>query len=329
MIQRRRLKEHRIRVPLRVPFRGVAERAVLLLEGPEGWGECSPFPGYPCDPTVARRAAEETALKPFPGAVRDRVPVNAVIEAADPTEAAEAARTAVAQGFTTLKIKLPAGREGVGSAVQMFSGIGHLPVSQGGSGAIDRCERSLYAVRDAVGFAINLRLDVNAAWDLATAKVALARLADADLEFVEQPVTTLEDLARLRRAVDVPLAADECVRTVDDARRLRRMGAAEVIVVKVQAVGGIDAALRLVESAGVPAVVSSMIETSVGLGAGLALAAALPELPFACGLGTGGLLARDVVSAPLLPVSGYLDVRRPTPDPALLAQLREGSLGAF
>lgn len=322
-------KEHWLRVPLRVPFRGVSERSVLLLEGPQGWGECSPFPGYPCDPAVARHAAEEAVTKPFPKAVRDRVHVNAVIEAANPAQAVEAARAAVVEGFTTLKIKLPPGREGVGGAVQMFSGHGSKPASQVGSGAIDLCERNLHAVRDAVGSSVKLRLDVNAAWDLATAKVALARLAAVDLEFVEQPVVTLDDLALLRRAVDIPLAADECIRTLDDARKLRSLGAADVMVVKVQAVGGIDAALRLVEAAGVPAVVSSMIETSVGLSVGLALAAALPELPFACGLGTAGLLAQDVVVDSLVPVGGCLDVRRPSPDPDLLALLRAASPERF
>ena len=118
------------------------------------------------------------------------------------------------------------------------------------------------------------------------------------------------------------MAADECVRGLDDARRLARLEAADAIVIKVQPLGGVRAALDVAEASGVPAIVTSMLETSIGLAAGLALAAALPELPYACGLGTAGLLAADVVAEPLLPVGGWLHVRRPMPDPALLDRYR-------
>ena len=130
----------------------------------------------------------------------------------------------------------------------------------------------------------------------------------------------LADLARVRRRVAVPVAADESVRSLGDARRLAALAAADAVVVKVQPLGGVRAALRVIEAAGVPAVVSSLYETSVGLAAGLALAAALPDLPFACGLGTGALLAGDVVADPLVPAGGVIAVRRPEPDPALLAR---------
>ena len=141
----------------------------------------------------------------------------------------------------------------------------------------------------------------------------VARVGD-HLELVEQPVASLEDLARVRRAVAVPIAADECVRTVDDARRLRRLDAADAVVVKQQPLGGVRAALAIVEESGVPGIVTSMMESSVGIAAGLALAAALPELPYACGLATAGMHETDVTSDPLVPIDGVLAVREVVPD---------------
>jgi o-succinylbenzoate synthase len=259
-------------------------RRVCLLEGPAGWGEWSPLPGYPCDPGAAWQAAEEAALVGWPSPVRSVVPVNALVTG--PTfHADDLAR------YPTVKVKV-----GPGDGVDLVA-----------------------AVRDAVGPCVALRVDANGAWDLDTAAAAIARLARYDLELVEQPVPNLEDLARLRRRVDVPLAADECVRTVADARRLHALDAADALVVKVQPAGGVRAATALVDAAGVPGIASSMHETSVGVAAGLALAAALPALPYACGLATVAHRAHDVTTAPLLPDHGTLTVRTVTPDPALLA----------
>jgi O-succinylbenzoate synthase len=181
------------------------------------------------------------------------------------------------------------------------------------------------AVRDAVGPDVGVRVDANGAWDVDTAVTMIAKLAEFDLEYVEQPCATLEDLARVRRRVDVPIAADECIRSLDDARELRARNAADVIVVKQQPLGGVRAALAVVDAADVPAVVSSMMETSVGIAAGLALAAALPELPYACGLATLGALAGDVTHAPLVPVDGVLAVRTVAPDADLLARYQVAS----
>jgi O-succinylbenzoate synthase len=180
------------------------------------------------------------------------------------------------------------------------------------------------AVRDAIGPHGRLRVDANGAWDVDTAVTTIARLARFDLELVEQPVASLEDLATVRRRAAVPVAADESVRDVDDARRLAALGAADALVVKVQPLGGFAATLDVVAAAGVPAIVSSMYESSVGLAAGLALAAALDELPFACGLGTAGMFAADVVADPLVPLDGWLVVRRPVPDSRLLARYEVG-----
>src|SRR5690606_16238288 len=135
----------------------------------------------------------------------------------------------------------------------------------------------------------------------------------------EQPCATVEDLAVVRRGARVPVAADESIRRVEDPLDVVRAGAADIAVLKVQPLGGVRACLELAGQLGVPVVVSSALETSVGLAAGLALAAALPELPYACGLGTARLLTDDVVADPLIPVDGAITVRRPRPDDALLA----------
>jgi O-succinylbenzoate synthase len=277
---------------------GLAAVSAVLVCGPSGWGEWStPPPGYPAHPAAARRAADEGASGTWPPPRRERVAVNALVPAVGPHRAAALALAAVEGGAGCVKVKVGSGGDAVGSAVDRVA-----------------------AVRDAVGPHVRLRVDANGAWDLDAAEAAVARLARFDLELVEQPVAGLDDLARLRRRVAVPLAADESVRSVDDARALARMAAADAVVVKVQPLGGVAAAMDVAEAAGVPAVVSSLYETSVGVAAGLALAAALPELPYACGLGTAALLAGDVVAEPLVPVGGELVVRRPVPASDLLAR---------
>ncbi|WP_368070828.1 o-succinylbenzoate synthase [Nitriliruptor sp.] len=282
---------------MRLRFRGVTSRSGVLLHGPAGWGEFSPFPEY--GPGYASRwlaAARAAALDPFPPPVRDRVPVNTTVPAVDP---ATARRLVARSGCTTAKVK-------VGEAGQDLAAD------------VDR----VAAVRDALGPTGRIRVDANAAWDVETAVLAIGRLdtAAGGLEYVEQPCATLSELAEVRRRVDVPLAADESVRTADDPLRIAGLDAADLVVIKVQPLGGVQRALEVVDAAGLPAVVSSALETSVGLAAGVALAAALPELPYACGLGTATLLAADVTDRPLEPVDGHVEVRRIEPDPALLDQ---------
>ncbi len=289
------LRERRVVVPLRVPVAGLAAVTAVLVEGPSGWGErTTPPPGYPVDAGAARRAAVEASSGAWPVACRDRVAVNALVPAMRPDDAAALAAVATGAGFDCVKVKVGA--------------------TDDTRADVDR----VAAVRDAIGSAVGLRVDANGAWDVDTAVAVLAQLAAYDVELVEQPVASLDDLARVRRRVAMPVAADECIRGLDDARRLARAGAADAVVVKVQALGGVAPAVDVVEAAGVPAIVSSLYETSVGIAAGLALAAALPELPWACGLGTAALLAGDVVVDSLVPVGGELVVRRPVPDPDLV-----------
>lgn len=265
----------------------IGDRTVTLLAGPAGWGEASPLPEYASDPSASRCAAEEAACDGWPPPVRDAVPVNALVD----TATVDAASL---RGYPSVKVKV--GRPEAHTDVDLVA-----------------------AVRDAVGPGVALRVDANGAWDVDTAEAMIRRLKPYGLELVEQPVAALDDLARLRRRVDVPLAADECVRSVGDARCLAGTQAADIVVLKVQPLGGVRAALRVADAAGVPALVTSMRETSVGIAAGLALAAALPELSYACGL-AARMPGGDVVHEPLVPVDGDMRVRRVEPDPELLAR---------
>jgi O-succinylbenzoate synthase len=283
------------RVPLTTRFRGLTARDGVLLRGPAGWAEFSPFWDY--DDDAARpwwHAAREAADLGWPAAVRDAVPVNVTVPAVGPDEARA---IVVAAGCRTAKVKV--------------AERGQTP---------DEDVARVEAVRDALGPGGRIRVDANGAWDVGTAITRIRALdrAAGGLEYVEQPCRTVADLATVRRAVDVPIAADEAVRLAADPMAVVRAEAADVVVLKVAPLGGVRACLDLAERVGLPVVVSSALETSVGLAAGLALAAALPELPYACGLATARLLAADVVADPLLPVDGMIAVRRPEPDPALL-----------
>lgn len=285
------------RVPMRRRFRGVTERTGVLLRGPAGWGEFSPFPEY--GPAYASRwlaAAVGAATTPFPPALRDRVPVNTTVPAVDPATAHD---LVAASGCATAKVK----------------------VAESGQELAVDVER-VAAVRSALGPAGAIRVDANGAWDVETAVLAIVRLdrAAAGLEYVEQPCRSLDELREVRRRVAVPLAADESVRTAADPLRIAGLDAVDLIVVKVQPLGGVTRALEVIAEAGLPAVVSSALETSVGLAAGVALAAALPELPYACGLGTATLLSGDLTDRPLTPEGGQLEVRRVAPAAGLLDQ---------
>ncbi|GIH95548.1 o-succinylbenzoate synthase [Planobispora siamensis] len=283
------------RIPMRTRFRGQTVREGVLIEGPAGWGEFSPFPEYgPAECARWRACAEEAAFTGWPAPLRDRIPVNAIVPAVGPEQAHEMARRS---GCGTVKVK----------------------VAERGQRFAEDLAR-VEAVRDALGPSGRVRVDANGAWDVDTAVSAIAELDRFTLEYVEQPCATLEELARVRRKVEVPIAADESIRRAEDPLRVRAAEAADIAVVKVQPLGGVAAALRVVEACGLPAVVSSAVETSVGLAAGVALAAALPELPYACGLGTLSLLEGDVVADPLVPVDGMLAVWRPTVDEAALAR---------
>ncbi|WP_370290550.1 o-succinylbenzoate synthase [Nocardioides sp.] len=287
-----------VAVPMRTRFRGLQVREAALLRGPHGWAEWSPFLEYgPAEAAAWLRCAEEAMDGDWPAPVRDRVPVNVTVPAVDPEQAHAIVR---AGGCRTAKVK----------------------VAETGQSLADDLAR-VEAVRDALevdGPGGQVRVDANGGWDVETAVVAIAALdrAAGGLEYVEQPTASVEDLARVRRRVEVPIAADESIRRAEDPYRVRELEAADIAVLKVQPLGGVRACLEIAERIGLPVVVSSALETSIGIAAGVALAAALPELPHACGLATVQLLTADVVADPLLPVDGALPVRRPSVDVAQL-----------
>jgi O-succinylbenzoate synthase len=244
-------------------------------------------------------AAVEAAWDGWPAPVRSEIPVNATLPAVAP----EAVPGVLARydGCTTVKVK----------------------VAEPGESLTDDVDR-VAATRAAVGPDVRIRVDANAAWDVDEAFRRIGALAAYDLEYAEQPCPTVENLAELRtrlarNGIDVLIAADESIRKAEDPIRVAREHAADVVVVKVPPLGGVRRSLDIAAECGLPAVVSSALDSSVGMAAGAALAAALPDLPYACGLGTVELLAADVVHERLVPVAGHIPVRAAPADPDLVA----------
>jgi O-succinylbenzoate synthase len=289
-------------LPLRTRFRGITVREGVLVEGEAGWGEFSPFLEYDA-PTSAPwlDCAREAADLGWPTPLRDRIPVNVTVPACSPEKAREIVLASA--GCRTAKVKV---------------------AEPGQDPAQD--EARLEAVRDALGADGLVRIDANGGWAVeeAVRRIAVLERAAGGLEYVEQPVASVEDMALVRRRVGVRIAADESIRRAVDPYRVRDLEAADIAVLKVQPLGGVRACLRIAEDIAMPVVVSSAVESSVGIAAGVALAAALPELPHACGLATVQLLTDDVVVEPLLPVDGHLRVGRPDVDPERLDRLAAG-----
>ncbi|MFC9554796.1 o-succinylbenzoate synthase [Rhodococcus sp. NPDC056960] len=280
-----------VSLPMRVRFRGITTREALLLRGPAGWGEFAPFPEYADDEAVhwLQSAIEDAWLGP-PPAVRARVPINATVPAVDADRVPDV--LARYPGARTAKVK----------------------VAERGQTLADDVAR-VTAVRDLVP---NVRVDANGGWSVDEAEAALRALtADGPLEYVEQPCASVPELVEIRRRLPgVRVAADESIRRAEDPLKVVRAGGADVAVVKVAPLGGMRRLLSLADelaSHGVPVVVSSALDTAVGIAAGVAAAAALPELQFACGLGTGGLFEADVARG-REPVGGALTVEAVIPD---------------
>jgi O-succinylbenzoate synthase len=288
---------HVVALPMRVRFRGITVREVALIEGPSGWGEFGAFPEYlPPEAAHWLAAGIESAYGTTPPPRRDRVPINATVPAVRPADVP--AVLARFPGATTAKVK----------------------VAEPGQSLADDVDR-VNAVRAAVP---TVRVDANAGWTVEEAVAAAAALtADGPLEYLEQPCRTVAELAEVRRRVPgVAVAADESIRRAEDPLAVVRAGAADIAVLKVAPLGGMAAMLDIAAAIEIPIVVSSALDSAVGIAAGLAAAAALPRLEHACGLGTGGLFVEDV--AELAPVDGYLPVVGVIPDPARLAALTAG-----
>ncbi|MBA0045915.1 o-succinylbenzoate synthase [Mycobacteroides sp. LB1] len=286
---------HVVALPMRVRFRGITTREVALIDGPAGWGEFGAFPEYEAPEASAwLGAAIEAAYAELPAPRRDRIPVNATVPAVDAALVPEV--LARFPGARTAKVK----------------------VAEPGQ-TLDEDIARVDAVRAQIP---TVRVDANGGWTVEQAVHALTSLTrDGDLEYAEQPCATVEELAELRRRLpDVPIAADESIRRASDPLRVVRAHAADIAVLKVAPLGGVAALLGIAERIGLPVVISSALDSAVGIGIGLRAAAALPVLEHACGLGTGGFFVEDVADTPA-PEDGYLAVASFTPEPARLAAL--------
>ncbi|WP_304113799.1 o-succinylbenzoate synthase [Mycolicibacterium bacteremicum] len=282
---------HVVALPMRVRFRGVTVRELALFDGPAGWGEFGAFTEYgPAEASQWLLSAIEAAFDAPPVAARDRIPVNATVPAVDPDRVPEV--LARFPGAQTAKVK----------------------VAEPGQTLADDVAR-VEAVRAVVP---RVRVDANGGWSVEEAVAAAGALGE--LEYLEQPCATVEELALLRRRISTPIAADESIRKAADPFRVVALGAADVAVVKVAPLGGVAPLLVIAARIGIPVVVSSALDSAVGMSRGLLAAGCLPELPYACGLGTGGLFVEDVVEA-AAPVNGFLPVGPVVPDPARLTAL--------
>ncbi len=286
-----------VSLPMRQRFRGIETREVALFEGPEGWTEFSPFLEYDDRESSAWLAAAiDFGWNPTPAIFRSRIRVNATLPAVRSTEVAAVLDRF--PGCRTVKVK----------------------VAEKGQALADDVAR-VTATRDYLGPEGRIRVDANLGWNVDEAEHAIHALASLDLEYVEQPCATIDELAEIRQRVKymgMPIAADESVRKAGDPLEVARAGAADLLVIKAQPLGGIRTTLGIVAEAGLPVVVSSALETSVGIAMGAYLAAAIENLSYDCGLGTVSLLASDITADPLAPMDGGIDVRRVEPDAALL-----------
>lgn len=291
-----------VALPLHTRFRGVDVREALLFEGPHGWAEFSPFTEYDdAEAAVWLSAAIDFAWNPQPSPLRERIPVNATVPAIEAARVAEV--LARYDGCRTAKVK----------------------VAERGQSLADDTAR-VRAVREVMGPEGRIRIDANGGWNVDEAEHAVHALAEYDLEYVEQPCASVEELGDLRRRVKymgIPIAADESVRKAADPLAVAAAGAADLLVIKAQPLGGIRRALDIVTQTGLPAVVSSALDTAIGLSQGAALAAALPELDYDCGLGTASLFIDDVADA--RPVGGSISSARAVPDAAALDRLTAGA----
>lgn len=288
---------HVVSLPMRVKFRGVLTREAMVFDGPAGWSEFGPFLEYG-DEESSRwlAAAVEAGWRGYPDPVRHWIPVNATV----PAVAADMVRPVLEafDGVHTVKVKVAEAGQSLSDDAARVGAVRHL-------------------LPDAA-----IRVDANGGWDVGQAVSALRMLSVFGLEYAEQPVASIADMAAVRSALrgSVLIAADESVRKASDPLAVARAGAADLLVVKAAPLGGVHRALEIVAEAGLPAVVSSALDSSVGIRAGLALAAALPQLPYACGLGTVALMGGDVASPSLVASVGGMSVRDVAADPALLAR---------
>lgn len=287
-------------IDMRTCFRGIVQREGVLLRSGDRWSEWSPFTEY--QDTEAATWLGVALTEDDPPLRRRRVPVNVTVPVVSPRRAAD---LVASSGCHTAKVKIADPRS-----------------------CLEDDLARLVAVRSALGPEGNIRVDANGAYTVEAAERALTAMSRIGLQYAEQPCATVVELAELRRrlrhaGVDVPIAADESIRRAEDPLLVAELEAADVVVLKTQPLGGWRRCLELAEVLRLPVVVSSALETSIGIWAGVQAAAALPELELACGLNTVRLLDDDVVADPLVARDGYLELNeRPVPDAAAVARVR-------
>ena len=281
-------------IPLKTKFRGIDHREVALFRGDEGWSEFSPFLEYErIEASTWLRAALEAAYKPWPKQYRTNIPINATLPNVPVDKVPDILQAF--DGCTTVKIKVDDFEVGA-----------------------ELVEATLDYLPDA-----SIRLDVNEGWTL---EEALLHLYDYNLrfgnvfEYIEQPCKSLEDLKKLKREIPFKIAVDESIRKNLNSEMEVLDQYADIAILKWAPVGGFDAAHQLASRIGLPVVISSALETGVGISHNLAMAASFPNLDYACGLGTVSLFESDICQPSFTPHSGFMEVRRSEPVPALLSK---------
>jgi O-succinylbenzoate synthase len=280
-----------VALPMKTKFRGLTVRETALFRGPHGWGEFAPFIEYDATESLLwLESAIEAATTDFSVGVRNSIPINATVPASDDEREIERILSWY-PGVNTVKIKVGTGiREDL---VRIARVRKHLPDAK-------------------------IRVDVNGSWSVDDAvfniRTIYGEVAGTSLEYVEQPVATLFELKELkeRLIVDVKIAGDEVLRKASDPFAVNLEGAIDVLMLKVSPLGGIKRSLELAAHHNLPVVVSSALESAVGISYGLRLASSLPQLNYACGLATGALFESDLATIPIS--SGAMNVSAPEID---------------
>ena len=284
-----------VSIPLKQRFRGITTREVALFEGPFGWGEFAPFLEYEVEESSRWLASGiEAAFVGWPAPKRDVIEINATIPDGTPEDALAA--LTFFQGCRTAKIKVAGSHASFDSA-------------------------RLIAVEKVLGDSAKIRIDANGAWSVAEALkniTAFYEVLGSSLEYVEQPCATVSEISQVHEKLQVPvaIAIDEGIRKEGRTRDLSDI--ADIAILKAAPMGGVANALQVAQQLDMPIVISSALESSIGMRAGLALAAAVPHLFGACGLGTVDLLSGDVISHSLVAEEGSIALRDVVPSLELL-----------
>lgn len=277
-----------VSIPVKNNFRGIKSREIALFKGPAGWSEFSPFIEYDNKQSVTwLKASLEAATKPAPNPLRNEVMVNATLPNIKPSEVEKLLSNF--DSCTTIKIKI---NDFIIDRELLIESLKHVPNAK-------------------------FRLDINGGWTLDQAVINLKNYEEefaSLIDYVEQPCIDIADLKALKNETGIKIAVDESIRKFLGSDLTKLKDVADVAVIKWAPSGGISAALELIEQISLPVVISSALDSSVGISHGLALACAIPNLYGACGLATVALLDGDVTSDSLIASNGVINNRRVTPD---------------